>query len=402
MKPPSVTAISHKRDLYDLVIAGAGPAGCAAATAAADAGLSVLIVEKSTLPRAKTCGGLLSSRAAAQLPGGLKLDGLPSLPVHEILVSTLQKSYVYRYRQKEPVGIVTLRCHLDAELAFWACSRGARLMENSALRRLDLTEASRDGLFRLETQRKTVWSRYLIGADGALSTTARLAGIREKFPPWQSGFAISTLVKTPAPHNDKCQSTISFYPLPLLGGFGWSFPGPGYINIGAGGWYPFRSKIINFFDLLNRKTAAESGGKVSKPRSWIIPFSGILATIHRGRVLLAGDAAGITDPFAGEGICHALKSGRMAAEAIIREEKAEAENCGAYYSRSIRRELSAAFYLSMAASCILRWPLIGNPLSKRVSGGLAGIIAGIMSQPDWYRRNLIPLLTPFNQLREEG
>ena len=65
---------------YDLVVVGAGPAGIMAAREAAQAGLHTLLVESSSLPRRKSCGGMLNEYAqrfleeVAPLPHEMVLD----------------------------------------------------------------------------------------------------------------------------------------------------------------------------------------------------------------------------------------------------------------------------------------------------------------------------------------
>ena len=57
-----------KRPDFDVIVAGAGAGGAAAAYYLSQAGLSVLVVEKARLPRYKACGGAIPRRALAQFP----------------------------------------------------------------------------------------------------------------------------------------------------------------------------------------------------------------------------------------------------------------------------------------------------------------------------------------------
>lgn len=60
-------------DIWDVAVIGAGPAGATAAREAALAGSRVILLERATLPRYKTCGGALISASMRILPGGLAL-----------------------------------------------------------------------------------------------------------------------------------------------------------------------------------------------------------------------------------------------------------------------------------------------------------------------------------------
>ena len=52
---------------YDLVIAGGGPSGSAAAWQAAQTGANVVVLDKAQFPRAKPCGDGLTARAVSYL-----------------------------------------------------------------------------------------------------------------------------------------------------------------------------------------------------------------------------------------------------------------------------------------------------------------------------------------------
>ncbi|RZN44019.1 MAG: FAD-dependent oxidoreductase [Methanosarcinales archaeon] len=63
--------------MYDIIIAGGGPAGAVAAERAAQKGLSVLVLEKETYPRDKTCGGGVSQKALDAIGFGTKFTYTP-------------------------------------------------------------------------------------------------------------------------------------------------------------------------------------------------------------------------------------------------------------------------------------------------------------------------------------
>ncbi|WP_434447384.1 FAD-dependent oxidoreductase [Lentzea sp. E54] len=66
-----MTAARSVVQLWDVVVVGAGPAGATAARVAAEAGCSVLLLERAAIPRYKTCGGGLIGCSQAFLPAGL-------------------------------------------------------------------------------------------------------------------------------------------------------------------------------------------------------------------------------------------------------------------------------------------------------------------------------------------
>jgi menaquinone-9 beta-reductase len=137
-------------------------------------------------------------------------------------------------------------------------------------------------------------------------------------------------------------------------GYGWVFPGPGgQANLGVGvgvlgdraaAGHAARSlgafvEVLHRFGLLRRDArlpAARLGG-------WL-KMGMVGTTPARGRVLLAGDAAGLVNPLQGEGISEALTSGRAAAEAVL---ACPAAPAGQY--RSFLAHRYAAFHAANAA-----------------------------------------------------
>jgi flavin-dependent dehydrogenase len=96
-------------------------------------------------------------------------------------------------------------------------------------------------------------------------------------------------------------------------GYGWIFPHEGYFSVGIGGIARDLSKprevMRNF--LLSHGFSHEQ-----KLKFHVVPVGGIERRIASKRVLLCGDAAGFVDPFYGEGIVYAIRSGQLAVEAI--------------------------------------------------------------------------------------
>src|SRR5207237_7108929 len=120
-------------------------------------------------------------------------------------------------------------------------------------------------------------------------------------------------------------------------GYGWIFPKANHLSIGLGTWYP--SGKIKLRDYLTRFINRQPDLRVhGEPfvKGHLLPLGGRFDRFHRGRVLLAGDAAATADPFFGEGISFAIRSGRMAAQEIGRA--IERGDCRlAAYSKRLNR-----------------------------------------------------------------
>jgi flavin-dependent dehydrogenase len=119
---------------------------------------------------------------------------------------------------------------------------------------------------------------------------------------------------------EEYQQTVLF----LLGvpplGYLWIFPKAEHLSVGIG---TFLGKNSAMREILRREMARLGVDVEGHPEhGHPLPIYLRRERLHQGRVLLAGDAGGLVDPLLGEGIRHAIDSGRMAAEAVLREDPA--------------------------------------------------------------------------------
>jgi flavin-dependent dehydrogenase len=176
----------------------------------------------------------------------------------------------------------------------------------------------------------------LLGADGALSTVRRRIYGR---PSGRFGLCLETFVPlAPAVLENH-------YPLGLQArfgllpyGYGWVFPRPDDLCVGVGSFgrgvsaADVRKAMENLLARLDLSPRTPLGGALVPPsRGGVTPGA--------GRVLLAGDAAGLCDHVSGEGISHALESGLLAAEALLAG--ADSWNTD---SRCVRQVKRSAFF----------------------------------------------------------
>ncbi len=154
---------------FDVVVAGAGPAGSAVASHLARGGARVLLVDKARFPRDKPCGGGLTGRAVRALPG-------PVDPVVEHVVDRfeLRLRYGRRFERRgaEPMILMTQRRRLDAYLAEQAAAAGADFRDGCAVGAI---EPETDGV-AVTVAGARVHADVLVGADGANGLVARSVG----------------------------------------------------------------------------------------------------------------------------------------------------------------------------------------------------------------------------------
>jgi geranylgeranyl reductase family protein len=216
-------------------------------------------------------------------------------------------SQIVNIRKDYRMAVLINREKFDQYLVNKAVEAGATFLPGEAV---DDIEVRKDGV-AVRTEKAEYQALYLIGADGANSLVGRK--IR---PPFSRDEMAAALVGyVPADNRDideRLGGSLDMYFGAAPMGYGWVFPHDGYYNVGIMG-------IASKFSA-PRKTFTEFarsvGMTVSQTRGHIIPLGGIRRKIAAGRMLLVGDAAGFADPFHGEGIAHAIHSGKLAAQAV--------------------------------------------------------------------------------------
>ena len=336
----------------DVIIVGAGPAGSTAARLCVSAGLDTVILDRAAFPREKPCGGLLSARAAADVVRIFGLGAEPDPPLgaarsglatHFHRIGRDARWRDYRYLAAEagrPLGYVTRRTVLDARLLDLAAKTGARLFCGAEVVAWGQDEEGvwvsvREAVSSPASPRpvllRTLRARYLVGADGAASVVARgfgigsvargAAGVRR---PGLTAETLSLFVPLASTEVEKLTAgNLAFHVGLLRGGFGWAFPAADGLALGVGAMArPTRAGRPDLLEVLQRLLSFYSLNLASSdlpaPRAWWVPLGGRRRPWEEGRVLLAGDAAGVADPATGEGLGPAIRSAELAAGLIIK------------------------------------------------------------------------------------
>lgn len=320
-----------------MIVVGAGPSGSTAAYHLAQAGLDVLMLEKTAFPREKVCGDGLTPRAVKQLtamgigfedPGWIYNRGL------RIIGGGVRLELPWPDLTEYPgFGLVRTRYDFDQLLAEQATSAGARLLERTNVRAPIIDERSNRvaGVTAKGPDGEPVSYRapLVIAADGNSSRLSVAMGIRKR-DDRPMGVAVRTYFESPRHDDDYLESWLELWDRSgdkdvLLPGYGWVFGvGDGTSNVGLGILNSTSSfRDVDYRRLLRRWTDSmpeEWGFSEENQRGPVrgaaLPM-GFNRTPHYSRgLMLVGDAGGMINPFNGEGIAYAMEAGQLAADVV--------------------------------------------------------------------------------------
>ncbi len=315
----------------DIVIIGAGPAGCSSSLYLAQFGIPHVVVEKEVYPRDKICGDALSGKVVSQLKklnpawlDELKLDQDGFIPSWGVIFSApdgneIAIPFKHKPHQTEhSPGFVTKRVDYDYWLFQKLDRQFATVLEGTEVKDVVIDEIG----VTVISETIEIRAKLLISAEGTRALVAKkyggykmehqhhCAGLRAYYDGvtglHQDGFIELHFVKESLP------------------GYFWIFPLPnGQANIGIGMLSKYVSKKkVNLKKLMlevlesdkfkDRFKDAKLQGKIS---GWGLPLgSKKNRPISGTRFMLVGDSGSLIDPFTGEGIGNAMFSGKWAAE----------------------------------------------------------------------------------------
>lgn len=334
---------------FDVAVVGAGPAGSTAALAARRGGADVVLLDRSDFPRDKPCGDGLAPEVfdvLAALGVGDAAAGYPAVPTLRLV--SPGGEVVARALH---AGTRTIpRQVFDHRLVAAAVDAGVRFRRHRVRSVEQLGDrVVIDGTFT---------ARVVVGADGAGSVVRQALG-HPGNPPGHVALAIRGYAPAPAgPPEQRIVTIPGRWPA-----YAWSFPiGDGRANVGYGEL--LRGEALTRGYLLAQLGALLPDLELDAATDWRghhLPLSTRRPAPGRGRLVLAGDALSLINPFTGEGIYYAVVSGTLAGAAAAGAVSATGgADVADRYRRALTRRLGGHLRHTAVAARLGRWPRLAD------------------------------------------
>jgi geranylgeranyl reductase family protein len=291
-------------ELFDVAIVGGGPAGSSCAAFCARAGLRALVLERETFPREKVCGDCLNPSCwpmLERLDLAHRVRDLSHSKLESVeFIAICGRNVIVDLPSGDDCELSVKRSLFDDLLLNRVRELGAHVREKTTI-----TAVAHDENWRIETTSGEDFSaRILVGADGRNSTVARLCNLLPR--PARERVALQAHI--PLPPNFGRRIVLQFLPE------GYSGQAPvneTELNLCLVGAPPTISRLRRW---------AERHFEISTEQPWrsITPLTRSQVPCVHENLFFIGDAARVVEPFTGEGIYYALRSGELAAIAIAK------------------------------------------------------------------------------------
>jgi menaquinone-9 beta-reductase len=290
-------------EIFDVAIVGGGPAGSTCGAFCAKAGLRTIVIERENFPREKVCGDCLNPACWTVLRHLELAEQVRLLPHGELdaveFIAIGGAKVRLDLPRDENAEIAIKRSLFDELLLDRARQLGAEVLDGTIVSTI---EKMRWGDWKIDVVKDVVRAHVLVAADGRNSTVARLRNLLPR--PEKERVALQSHI--PLPPNFGNRVVLQFLPE------------------GYSGQAPVNDHQLNLClvararDIERLKSWAMREFAIAPDHSWrtVTPLTRQALKPGHDNLLLIGDAARVVEPFTGEGIYYALRSGELAARAI--------------------------------------------------------------------------------------
>ena len=383
---------------YDIIIVGAGPAGSTAALYAEKMGLKSIIVDKSIFPRDKICGDALSGKSIRMIR---ELNLLSE-------VSKLKGSQINRITFGSPSN-KQFDLHLNKVNKDKIQKKGfvipRKIFDNYLFKKASSKTESRQGFKVIEIikdnnmisgviginkngKKEFLYAPLILGCDGPYSIVARKLKLY-KMDMMNTSVAIRCYYSGVKDLTDQIELHFLKEVKP---GYLWLFPaGKGIANIGIGLSKVDAKKeertLSQLLDIVTKskyfKKRFEDAVQLEKPVGWNLPLGTKHRLNHGDGFMLLGDAAGLVDPFTGEGIGNAMVSAKYAIQVAkkSKENNDYSKNFLSEYDKLLWGELGKELRTSTKLQKLARYSFLLNFVINRASRNeeVKNIISGMLA-----------------------
>lgn len=324
---------------YDVAVIGAGPAGSSAAIAAASRGARVILLDRAIFPRYKTCGGGLIGLTLSSLPQGFQA------PIREEITRasfSIGGRRVRNRKSEAPILSLVNRDEFDEALVQHAISRGVTFQPGTSVSKV----VELGGHCEITTENGVITASTVVGADGSASRMSRLVGV--KMDQVDLGLEVE-LEAEPCASDWHQKVHLDWGHTP--GSYAWVFPKGDSLTVGVisrkGTPVDTKKYLEDFLvqqGLQDHKVISDAG-HLTRCRN-------ARSALGRGRILLAGDAAGLLEPWTREGISFALRSGRMAGDTLATAVQTGMSSTAIQSTYASRIEGTLGLEMAAGAECL--------------------------------------------------
>jgi geranylgeranyl reductase family protein len=391
-----------KENEFDVIVVGAGPGGSTTASFLSKNGARVLLLDKASFPRDKTCGDAIGRRCETIM----KELGIPKE------VEKIPHAKIFGVTFSAPNGkIAEIAVPKGRNSDYSYCARRevfdnivfqfAKKQENvHAIENFMVTDVLKEkkgekdfvvgvkGTYLKSKHETEFRAKVVVGADGALSVVARKLGLNEVDLPHHC-VAVRAYYDGVEGLTDKIE--IHFVESSMPGYF-WIFPiEEGKANVGIG---MLSNEITErgiklqetMFKVIQNepmfKARFKNAKLVSDVKGWTLPLGSKERKSYGDGFVLVGDAASLIDPFSGEGVGNAMIAGKIAATTIAKALQLNdfSENTLKAYHQQLWKELGPELKTSYRLQrlgknkLLLNWVVGKASRSKKVAETLSGML----------------------------
>ena len=339
---------------FDLIVVGGGPAGSSCATFCAKAGMDVLMLESARFPRDKVCGDCLNPSVwpvLDRLGVSSRVRELPHSLPELIRFSAAGHQAVQLPLYRKSGEFVVRRREFDALLVEQAINQGVLFQDGTPITSLRKSK----GLWEVTTsQGMIIKSHRIVGADGRNSTVGRHLRMLSS-PLMDARIGIQTHIPHPYGYDGAIEMHL------YHNGYG------GIADLGNG--LANLCLVANEDSMRELRKEAESRYHVNSAMVWrsITPIARRSARhIAKDGVFLCGDAAFVVEPFTGEGIGFALRTGSLLARILISRRESYPGDQEERYRREHGKLYRGKLRINYLTRFLSRHPKIAHAIAPHI------------------------------------